>query len=249
MCDDLACSREHVPPRNLFPEAKECEGEDLRRNLITVPSCAAHNSGKSRDDEFLMVGLAGIIGNNSIGYRHKFSKVNRAITRSAHRLLWEVFNGAREVFVVEVGGNKYLDVIWGTPDHDRLMRCFDRIARGLFFHHFGSRFRGTVKVMLGYTHHKDPSAANFQRFIRDKVERELVGKEQFGANPQVFSYQVTDADVLGLRTLRLCFYGGLNVYAAFLPEGAVLPKSLAFELMNRGLKTFLRLDDRYYEMN
>ena len=55
MCDSSARSREHVPPRNLFPEAHESGGVDYRINLITVPSCDAHNSAKSKDDEFLML--------------------------------------------------------------------------------------------------------------------------------------------------------------------------------------------------
>src|SRR3954451_9328117 len=90
MCPALATSREHVPPRNLFPEASETGGVDYRVNLITVPSCDLHNSAKSLDDEFLMVSLAGIIGNNSIGYSHKLRKLDRAIRLSANRLLEEV---------------------------------------------------------------------------------------------------------------------------------------------------------------
>src|SRR4051812_40697399 len=75
MCAELATSREHVPPKCISPEQKDV-GRDFRENLITVPSCREHNGRKSRDDEFLLVCLAGIIGNNSIGYRHKFSKVD-----------------------------------------------------------------------------------------------------------------------------------------------------------------------------
>lgn len=54
MCDRLACSREHVPPRNLFPKEKDIRRENYRKNLITVPSCELHNAAKSHDDEFLM---------------------------------------------------------------------------------------------------------------------------------------------------------------------------------------------------
>ncbi len=45
---------------------------------LTVPSCEKHNNFKSDDDEFLMVSLAGILGNNSIGYIHSRGKVKRA---------------------------------------------------------------------------------------------------------------------------------------------------------------------------
>ena len=54
MCTSAATSVEHVPPRCLFPEQKDLPiGVDLRKQLITVPSCDIHNSRKSKDDEYL----------------------------------------------------------------------------------------------------------------------------------------------------------------------------------------------------
>jgi hypothetical protein len=46
MCDQPATSKEHVPPRCLFPKGQ-------RDRLITVPSCDTHNREKSQDDEYL----------------------------------------------------------------------------------------------------------------------------------------------------------------------------------------------------
>lgn len=158
ICDAGATSKEHVPPKCLFPEGKDMDGENYRNNLITVPSCDQHNSAKSRDDEFLMVSLAGIIGNNSIGYRHKFGKVNKAIRRSAYKLLGAVFKGRNRLYVVEVAPNKFVDVIWGTPDSDRLRVCFEHIVHALHFHHFGQTFRGTMKLYLGYLWFKEKNA-------------------------------------------------------------------------------------------
>jgi len=247
MCNRPATSREHVPPRSLFPEQKDSGGEDYRKNLITVPSCREHNSRKSADDEFLMVSLAGIIGNNSIGLRHKFSKVNRSIKRSANRLLWEVFND-QKVYVVNLDKNQFLDLIWGKPDQLRLHRCFDRIGRGVFLHHFGERFRGEIKTMLGYLRYEDAKARNFSDFVRDKVAMEMVSKEELGENPKVFFYQVSDIDQLGLFTIRLCFYGGVDVYCAFLPEGSEVPRNFAFEFAKMGVKTVLTLGDKEYEI-
>src|SRR5262245_42491813 len=105
-----------------------------------------------------MVSLAGIIGNNSIGYSHKFSKVNRAIHRSAYSLLNQAMKN-QKWYVVEYGHNKFIDVVWGTPDYDRLLRCFDRIARGIHLAHFGRRFRGTARPLLGYIRSDSPNPA------------------------------------------------------------------------------------------
>ena len=133
MCQRAACSREHVPPKNLFPESKDFDGRNFRINLITVPSCKLHNSAKSKDDEFLMVSLAGIFGNNSIGIRHRIGKVTRALHRVSNKLLDEVFTERRVIDRIDMKNNRFLEVIWGTPDHDRLIKCFDHVVRGLFF--------------------------------------------------------------------------------------------------------------------
>lgn len=42
MCEAAPTSREHVPPKCLFPESKDVNGQNFRENLITVPSCDIH---------------------------------------------------------------------------------------------------------------------------------------------------------------------------------------------------------------
>lgn len=247
MCDQPGTSREHVPPRCLFPEWKDIGG-NYRKNLITVPSCEDHNTAKSSDDEFLMVSLAGIVGNNSIGYRHKFSKVNRAIYKSSFALLKQAMKDQRWD-ILEFSPNKFLDVVWGTPDHERLNRCFDRIARGLYLHRFGRQFRGTTKVMLGYLQSDAPNPAEFQRFVRDKLALELQGKSRLGDNPEVFSFQFTEPDQFGLISLHLQFYGGLDIYTGLIPQATALPFNLGIELMNRGIHTVFLLGEREYHFN
>lgn len=249
MCETPACSREHVPPRNLFPESRDVEGENYRVNLITVPSCEFHNSAKSHDDEFLMVSLAGIIGNNSIGYRHKLGKVDRAIRRSSNRLLDKVLIEKKEIHRIELAENKFIDVIWGTPDVERLIKCFDHIVHGLHFHHFNSPFHGSVHIHLGFLKHNQANPQTWNQFVTHKTERELQGKPHYGDNPEIFFYQITDKDQFGLFLFRLCFYGGINIYAAMWPSNASPPANLAMELMNRGIKTIITLNDEKYEFN
>lgn len=247
-CRSEATSREHVPPRALFPEKKDL-GEDHRIGLITVPSCELHNSAKSRDDEFLMVSLAGIIGNNSLGYRHKITKVDRAIRRSANRLLDSVLTKKKAVYTVQLKNNRFIDVIWGTPDVERLSRCFEHIARGLHYEYYERRFDGEVRLLLGYLFHESGNAKTFSEFIRDRSEIDLADKPKIGDNPAVFYFQVTDYDEFGLFMMKMCFYGGLNVYAAFLPLASEAPANLASAFLNGGVHTVLTLGDRAYEFN
>lgn len=249
MCDLPGTTIEHVPPRALFPEAKDVGGKNYRIDLITVPSCPLHNTAKSDDDEFLMVSLAGIVGNNSIGYRHKITKVDRAIRRSSYRLLEKVIIKKQRLTKIEIDHNKFLEIIWGTPDADRLQRCFERIVRGLHLHHFAKPLVGEIRPLLGFLFHSDRSAKNFTQFISDRAALDLADKPVHGKNRDVFYSQVTDPDQFGLYMFRLCFYGGLNVYAAVTPEGTHPPYHLGFDLMNRGLKTILTLGDKSYEIN
>ena len=248
MCNREATSREHAPPRNLFPTSKE-GGRDFRKSLITVPSCDEHNASKSKDDEFLMVTLAGIVGNNSIGYQHKLTKVDRAIRRTAGRLIDAVVikNKSKHRLVLE--DNKFIDVIWGTPDAKRMRFCFDHMARALHYHHFNKQFDGEVRIMLGYLFHSDKNSRTWVDFIRDRASLDLTDKKRLGENPEVFYFQVSDFDEHGIFMMRLCFYGGVVVYAAFIPSTSTLPTHIGTELIRAGIKTVITLGDKGYEFN
>jgi hypothetical protein len=248
MCNEHAISKEHIPPKCLFPELKDIPDKNFRTNLITVPSCVNHNSKKSNDDEFLMVGLAGVIGNNSIGYRHHMGKVNRAIKRSSYKLLEEVFL-KKKTYPVKLEENKFIDFIWGTPDIDRLNRCFRHIAYGLYLHHFKKRFKGNIKVIMGHVISKEPNPETFKQFIKHRFDVDLREKEKLGENKDIFYYQFIEPDNFGLIALKMCFYDGVDVYISFIPEGTQLPANLTMELIERGIKTYISIEDKTYEFN
>jgi hypothetical protein len=247
MCDDSATSKEHVPPRCLFPEAKDLN-EDHRKDLIRVPSCRAHNSKKSAEDEFLMISLAGIIGSNSIGYRHRFTKVDRALKRAAYRQIDEVFT-RKERFEIRLEDNKFVDVILGTPDHARLETCFDHICRGLYYHENGYKFDGRTKSLLGFTKIGSENPREFQRLVREQVEVELAETTWLGSNPDVFCYRFTNPDKHGVFLVQMRFYGGLDIYSSFIPDGTDLNQNLAMLLMNNGVHTVIRQGRKEYVFN
>lgn len=249
ICDCPGDTSEHVPPRAIFPAQKDFPGENHRVDLITVPSCVTHNSGKSDDDEFLLVSLAGLIGNNSIGYRQQQTKVDRAIRRSSARLLEKVFIANRKLLRVDLADNKFVDVLVGTPDAERLIKCFDHIVRGLHYHHFGKKLTGETKSMLGFVLHQSANARNFQRFIEDRAGLELATQPRHGSNPDVFYYQTTEPDQFGAFLFHLCFYGSVSIYVAVMLDGNPRPYHLGIDLMNRGIRTVLTLGDKSYEIN
>ena len=216
MCDNDATSMEHVPPKCLFPVAKDVDGENYRKELITVPSCYLHNSAKSKDDEFLMVSLAGIFGNNSIGYKHKLTKVNRAIKRTSNRLLDKAFIKRKHYHLRTDNG--FLEVIWGTPDHVRLIDSLKHIAYGLHYHHLKKRFNGQLKVVLGYLHSEDTNNNTFVKFVKEQAAKELSDTPAQGSNKDIFTYKFAEPDVYGSYLLSIKFYGGIDIYVSFLPE-------------------------------
>ncbi len=91
-CGAPASSKEHVPPKCLFPEEKDINTSFFRHNLITVPSCDQHNSVKSKDDEFLLACITGIVGNNVIGFIHNLTKVKRVLAQRVEGFLPALLN-------------------------------------------------------------------------------------------------------------------------------------------------------------
>jgi len=246
-CGSIATTKEHVPPKCLFPEVKDI-GKNYRDNLITVPSCDLHNGKKSKDDEFLMVSLAGIFGNNSIGYAHKFGKVDRAIKRSSSRFLDKVFL-KKKTYTVPVGGNRFYEVIWGTPDYERLISCFDHIARGIYYHHYGEKFDGLIRVQLGYLSYKEGNSKEFNDYIQFKAESELKNVEKYGGNQKVFFYRVVPSDNHGFSLLNFVFYGGISVYVSLGKEIYERPCNLGMLLIEEGITTVINAGKKQFVFN
>jgi hypothetical protein len=248
-CGQPATSREHVPPKCLFPEPKDVGGRNYRGDLITVPSCNVHNSAKSRDDEFLMVSLATMFGGNAVGFRHSAGKVDRALRRSAHRFLLKVITKPERIFRVETAPGQFIDILWGMPDIDRLKRCFESIARGLLFHETGEVFEGRVHVHLSFLFHKAGNSKVMNDFLRERLALEVDDKPRSGSNPEVFYYQRSEPDEFGLFSFRLRFFGSLEVMLGIWPRHANPPPNLVQHLINDGMKTVLTLGDKSFEFN
>ena len=83
MCDQTAVGDEHVPPRCLFPKAKDLpNGINLRKDLITVPSCADHNSEKSREDQYFLNVITSCEIINDVGREHYRRQIRRQNERN-----------------------------------------------------------------------------------------------------------------------------------------------------------------------
>lgn len=210
-CGSLATSREHVPPKCLFPEEKDMKGlfdKSFRNNLITVPSCDKHNMKKSYEDEYLMACLSGVVGNNDVAYVHNATKVKRAKERNIDMIKIDV----EDILKVE---EKEFPIQWVTVDNYKLTHSFEAIARALYFHELNKNFTGECKVISKILIH--PNDKKWSSFVIRAFE--MIEKEQLyweteikGENADIFTYQFSPIDGFGCQTLALTFYKSTKVY-------------------------------------
>lgn len=246
-CGATATSDEHVPPKCLFPEQKDIK-IDLRKNLITVPSCDEHNSKKSDDDEFLLICLAGSARGNLIGFFHFLSKGVKAISRKHDGFLDQILKDAKNTNLVDKNGN-VLKALKGVMNVKRLNKCFENITYGLFFKEHNSIFKGEIRILNGFSEIESNNHESLIKLIEYTFENDKSKHQEKGENKDVFSYQFTDPDKFGLISLRLCFYGTLYVYIGLMPDGCEKPFDLGIALANNGIKTYYNLGDKTIKFN
>ncbi len=216
MCDELATSQEHVPPKCIFPEMKDLpEGIDLRKELFKVPSCDVHNSVKSTDDEYLMYVLGITRQINTIGRNHYNSKVRRAINRSPS-LLTKLVKGSTPIILT--------DPLTMKPEQSRAIELdplrFDKIighlGRAIYFHHYNEKWIYGLKYQAEFLEPTidQASAPNIRsKAISTQADLLFANAPYFGKNPEVFKYQVVDS--ADLTQLRLHFYEGCRLLLIF----------------------------------
>jgi len=209
MCDNPSVSKEHAPPRCVFPEQKDAGGKDYRKGLITVPSCETHNSAKSKDDEYLMMVVASYFTNNQAAQDQINSKIVRAWARAPGLSSTVVKN----LQTVLVGGQPQHAYEVDTPRFDQsLAWC----ANALYHHVFGKRIDPSYKVIsypLAQLDGEDGGAVNIGRAQILRLANQLFeGLSTRGENPEIFWFQVSPV-VDGRSVMRMCFFESFQVVA------------------------------------
>jgi hypothetical protein len=184
MCDAAETSREHVPPKCLFPTTEDA-GRDLRRNLITVPSCDVHNSQKSKDDEFLRAVITMSSAHVSdVGRAQFFGKLIRAIKRRP-TTYGRFFEDTR----APLSGNRRALQL----DRKRFNKCIDHIARALLFHHHSVKWVRHIAVASPAFYSQVSGGEMVPHPLSNKaveVTQNLLRYEPIrGENPDVFKYR------------------------------------------------------------
>lgn len=212
MCDKPATTREHVPPLCFFPEPRDI-GTDYRKNLVTVPACDEHNLKRSTDDEYILAVVAFHWRNNRVAYTQSVTKLKRALGYS--KKYYDLFFGeGRHTFFVWNGQA----LVTSTVDIERINASFQKIARGIYFHHFKEKFLGNVDIQhfsLAALYQKhDPVITELTRATH-MMRLLCMERPKTGNNPDIFYYQIAQDEPPTDRIMRMIFYSGFEVLALF----------------------------------
>ena len=207
MCHRKATSKEHVPPKGFFPD-------EMRKNLITVPSCDVHNNKKTGDDEWLMILISTSIATSDLARDKIFPKLKRGISKSPGKL--GIFKNLSPITVDGVATGAF------EIDTVRIRATFAAIAKGLYFHTFHQKFLENVGIFLpptGVIKQGNDEASRgvnqANQTILDKTEGEFLGVSREGSHHSVFYYQwLVKKD---FKLLRLTFFDGFIATAYFSP--------------------------------
>lgn len=214
-CDAEATTVDHVPPKCLFPEAKDLpDGVDYRKKLITVPACKLHNCDRSKDDEYLLCVLVSSFENNEAARDHFGTKILRLLAKKPK--FEEMLLRNRTPVLLDGEETMAFNI-----DLGRVRTVLESVALGLYFHTFGEEWDYPVSVTPVGLFMQDGT-----EFVRSPMEQKMVaagralfeGAESYGENPDIFYFQIHRELEKQQLVIRMVFYGGFEVIAASSPK-------------------------------
>ena len=119
-----ATTRDHVPPRNLFPPPRPS-------NLIVVPSCRACNAEFAKDDEYFRLAMATPAGTGDFpGIEQVYASIGRSLSRPAA-------SGFAAMVSESIVHSSESHGVTIQIDRARISRVGRRLARALYYVRFG----------------------------------------------------------------------------------------------------------------
>src|SRR4029453_13441955 len=201
MCDAPATTREHIPPRCIFPKASV-----HRKNLMTVPSCDLHNGEKSTSDQYLRHVLICALGNNPLALQVADEAAVPRLEKQPH-LMKTFLPNLREITFEGVNTGAF------TIDVDRFYKVIDSLVRGLYFKETGKKLMAKLEFMWSALRLPSSLHAPFEQFIRQTDA--TLRKDFVGANPKVFVYALETLEEGKHGICRMRFYEGPPIYAVW----------------------------------
>ena len=203
-CGSFATSKEHVPPKSFFPKGG---AKDYRRNLIKVPSCDAHNSLKSKDDEYVRALLIGISKKINQGANKDLIRLRDSVIRSITRnpnLISLVLRNPNPP--LSFGSGKLPTTpVSAEYELERVKNLLESIAKGVFFNHYKETWRGKIEVTAEET--------NISKRLCSLIQE----KYSSGENKEIFHYELSSFNTEGSprHSVDFCFYKEFFVSCIF----------------------------------
>ncbi|RDC53337.1 hypothetical protein DVA85_04200 [Acinetobacter sp. RIT592] len=219
MCDNLATTKEHVPPKCLFPEKKDLKdiSLDLRKALIKVPSCVDHNCKKSGDDEYLFNVLSMTIQTGKYGLLNFESKVMRSWTRKDRisKLKEKLLSTARTVKIKDPESEDIFEALELTIDRDRLKEVLKCCALGLYYYEFGKKYKGSIHSTPLFSPILDKNWIEQQSQMEDYYSNKFKNIKRKGNNPEIFQYAFYQDTFNNMLVVQMWFYEECKVISFF----------------------------------
>lgn len=173
MCDQEGSSVEHTPPRGFFPKG-------MRSQLITVPSCQAHNQDTSLDDEYARNIITMSIENNQTSMDHFMDKSLSSFRRNGV-LRKSIIDSLTDQPSYKAGAKS---VFIERPRFDRIIR---KVAYALFYKEYAKTWERLLAVATNQIKMRDMSNDHLGK-IFDELSEDLNLLTLKGENPQIFQY-------------------------------------------------------------
>jgi hypothetical protein len=123
------------------------------------------------------------------------------------------------VTVVDSHSGERHEAVEVPLDGARFQRVLDLIALGLFYHHFGKRWVGAVRVhpdFVAFPDATDQNDVDANRILLfDCAQKLFAAEHKHGENPGVFWYKVHKPGGQYRCLMRLAFYGACTATAFF----------------------------------
>ncbi len=206
-CGGRATSKEHVPPRNLFPGIPDGD-------LIKVPSCKSHNQGKMKDDERFRIYLQRHENSNAIAKSFFEDRTARSLLRPEAAGLRKSLAEAQFGIVGPNGLEKKLRV------KGKVMNSyFEAIVRGLYHYHSE---RTSQHLIVGYVSEQFPRPSIPHEEIIDGFMPILRSNQMtlgHCRHPKIFSYRYCFLPDPVNFLISMIFYEGISVVGMLAPKG------------------------------
>lgn len=221
-CDNPEESREHAPPKCLFPEKKYLpEGSpDYRQNLITVPSCEKHNLKKSGDDKYLFKLFSLGIWDNKIADPMIKKWIKDFERRSS--LGQRIFYNAKEITLLSKKGDLLVSekTVAVNVEIKRVYKVIESIVRALYYHesNYEKKWLKDIRLVSSLYIQQDFSIdkTEYKLYSYFSQAFEIANLEKKGSNPDIFFYQihhVTDKNIGEGCLIKMVFYNSFVFFA------------------------------------